>query len=216
MSETCECCEPKSTIGTKISYLWWRFKQVFEPIKYCFVKRPKSSLIYHAEQELKALGYDLNQKEEDPNKWICENVLELLEVFSSQGHSGTSAPYCINMFSKLANYKPLSPITCVDSEWIDQGNDVFQNNRCSAVFKKGKDGKPYYLDAIVWRTQGGSTWSGTAEEITSRQYIRLPFTPKTFYIDVIEEEVSKDNWNFTIKDRTQLDEVFEYYDKEVQ
>ena len=34
---------------------------------------------------------------------------------------------------------------------------TYQNNRCSAVFKDGIDGKPRYLDAIVWRDQNNST-----------------------------------------------------------
>jgi hypothetical protein len=193
--------------------IWRKVKNLLSVIKYWFVKPPKSNYVLHAERELIALGYDLNQKEEDPNKWICKNLFELLEVFGKQGHSGSSAPYCVNMFSKLALFEPLSPITCIDDEWNEAGNNVFQNNRCSAVFKKGKDGRPYYLDAISWKTQDDSGWNGTAEEVSSRQYIKLPFTPKTFYIDVIETEVSKDNWEFTIKDRSQLIPVFEYYDK---
>lgn len=173
----------------------------------------ESNYIKHAKREFVALGYDLDDKEEGPNKWIMENVFELLAVFDKQGHSGSSAPYCANMFKKLALFEPLGPITCEDSEWHEVGIDAFQNNRCSAVFKQGKDGKPYYLDAIVWRTQNGTTYAGHAEEVASRQYIRLPFTPKTFYVDVIEHETAPDAWDFTIKDRSQLIPVFEYYDQ---
>jgi hypothetical protein len=172
----------------------------------------ESNYIKHAKRELVALGYDLNDKEEGPNKWIMENVFELLNVFGNQGHSGMSAPYCVDMFSKLALFKPLAPITGEDCEWNEVGNNIFQNIRCSAVFKDGKNGKPYYLDAIVWRTQNGTTWAGEAEGYRSRQYIKLPFTPKTFYIDVIEREIEKNGWEFTIKDKEQLNAVFEYYD----
>jgi hypothetical protein len=172
----------------------------------------ESNYIKHAKRELVALGYDLNDKEEGPNKWIMENVFELLNVFGNQGHSGMSAPYCVDMFSKLALFKPLAPITGEDCEWNEVGDNMFQNTRCSAVFKDGKNGKPYYLDAIVWRTQDGMTWTGEAEGYRSRQYIKLPFTPKTFYIDVIEREIEKNGWEFTIKDKEQLNAVFEYYD----
>lgn len=172
------------------------------------------SYIEHAKRELTAIGYDLNGKEDDLNKWIVKNILELLEVFSKQGHSGSSAPYCANIFKKLALYEPLCPITGEDHEWHDVGNDTFQNIRCSAVFKQGRDGRPYYLDAIVWRTPTGATYTGsTAEGITSRQYIRLPFEPKTFFIDVDEHEVAKDGWEFTIKNLSDLNQVFEYYDR---
>ena len=45
-------------------------------------------------------------------------------------------------------------------------------------------------------------------------YIKsFPFKPKTFYIDVIEEEVSKANWEMYLKDITQLKKVWNYYDR---
>ena len=68
-----------------------------------------SDYVNHAKAEFKKLGYiPLDQEQEEgPNKWIQENVLELLDVFSKQGHSGFSAPYCIDMFQKLALFKPL-------------------------------------------------------------------------------------------------------------
>lgn len=181
-----------------------------------------SNLIEHAKQELQAIGYPPLDREQEngPNKWIQENILELLEVFSKQGHSGSSAPYVIKMFAKLADFKPLSPITGKDDEWSNDisGNDTFQNKRLSSVFKEGKDGKPYYLDAIIWRTQRGTTYTGSAfdskgNKIMSRQYIKLPFQPKSFVVDVIEREVAKDDWELYIKDDSQLDEVFKYYEK---
>ena len=33
------------------------------------------------------------------------------------GHSGSSAPYAVNLFKKLAMFKPIGPITGKDSEW---------------------------------------------------------------------------------------------------
>ena len=102
-----------------------------------------------------------------------------------------------------------------DDEWNEVGENVFQNNRVSSVFKDGKS-KAYYLDAIIWKTQSGSTWNGNAEEISSRQYIKsFPFTPKTFYVDVIEKKISEGNFDFEIKDKKQLKPVSEYYDMEI-
>ena len=111
-----------------------------------------SNLIKHAKREFEILGYiPLEQEQENgPNKWIQENVLELLEVFSKQGHSGSSAPFCVGYFEKLAMFKPLSPIKCDDAEWHEVGGNTYQNIRLSSVFKEGKDGWPYYLDAIIW------------------------------------------------------------------
>jgi hypothetical protein len=84
------------------------------------------------------------------------------------------------------------------------------------VFMNG-DGEAWYLDAIVWKTQKGSTWTGNAydqhgRQYSSRQFIKsFPFEPKTFVVDVIEREISKDDWEFMIKDESQLSEVFQYY-----
>ena len=99
--------------------------------------------------------------------------------------------------------------------------------RCSALFKDGIDGKPYYIDAIVKRDQKGVTWSGNAwlsEEdyksgdrsrmVGKRGYIKsFPFKPKTFVIDVKDIEVAKDDWESFIVNPSQLDEVWEYYDR---
>lgn len=180
------------------------------------------SYIEHAKREFTALGYKpIDECEDDPNKWIQENILELLEVFAKQGHSGSSAPYCINLFNKLARFEPLAPLTFKDDEWNDVGNDMFQNIRMSSVFKDGKNGKPYYLDAITLETQNGDRWSGTATttnaggKIGCAHYIDTtkPFEPKTFTIKVREVEVAPYDWEFFIDDINQLTEVFEYYER---
>lgn len=179
-----------------------------------------SNLINHAKRELLKLGYKpIEECEDDPDKWVQENVLELLEVFSKQGHSGFSAPYVINLFKKLANFEPVAPIICTDDEWNEVGNDQYQNNRCSAVFKNSTNGKPYYLDAIVWRNQNGNTYTGSVfnskkERIRSNQTIKIPFTPKTFYVDVIDYEIAPDDWESYIKDESQLKEVWKYYERQ--
>lgn len=180
-----------------------------------------STSISHAKREFLKLGYKPIEEydDDDPNKWVQENVFELLEVFSKQGHSGSSAPYVVNLFKKLALYEPVAPIMCTDDEWNEVGDNVYQNNRCSAVFKKGINGKPYYLDAIVWRNQNGNTYTGSSfnsknERIYSRQTIKIPFTPKTFYVDRIDYEIAPDDWESYIKDEEQLKEVWEYYEQQ--
>lgn len=132
----------------------------------------------HAERELKALGYDLNDKEEGPNKWLMESLFELLEVFDKQGHSGSSAPYTAKAFAKLALFKPLSPLTGNDDEWNEVGDGTWQNNRCGHVFKE--NGKAYDLDGEIFREPNGSCF--TSRE--SRVDVTFPYTPKSEYVDV--------------------------------
>lgn len=146
-----------------------------------------SSLIEHAKREFLAAGYKpIDQCENDPNKWIQEDVLELLEVFSRQGHSGFSAPFAIQYFTKLAAFEPLVPLTGEDSEWNDIGNGVFQNNRCSHVFKSAKEfnGQAYDIEGRIFREPDGSCYTSA----DSRVLITFPYTPKREYVNVQEAE----------------------------
>lgn len=132
----------------------------------------------HAEQEFAALGW--NSTEEGPDKWMRENVLELLEVFSKQGHSGSSAPYAIGLFEKLARFEPLGPITGADEEWCEVNEGLFQNRRCSRVFKE--NGNAYDIDGRIFRRPDGSCYTNG----DSRVPVAFPYTPKSEYVDVTE------------------------------
>lgn len=183
-----------------------------------------SNIKTHAERELDILVKTVD----DPIiKDFIPEILALCEKFGNSGQSGASAPYTASAIceavKKLMLFKPICPIQGTDEEWNDvsgiggsKGGKVLQNNRCSAIFKED-GGQAYYLDAITWKTQTGSTWSGTAKtadgkEIKSRQFIKeFPFKPKTFVIDVIEKEVKPHDWEFTVKNEGDLKEVFEYY-----
>jgi hypothetical protein len=117
---------------------------------------------YHdVDLEFQSIGYTpLSETTEDdgPDRWIQENVIQLLKVFSTQGHSGSSAPYAISYFERLAKHKPLGPLTGEDREWVhvydtDEGNAVYQNRRLGTVFKEvALDGTAdcYDIDGIVF------------------------------------------------------------------
>lgn len=141
-----------------------------------------SNLINHAKNELSAMGYNADDVDA-PNKWMRENVLELLEVFSKQGHSGMSAPHCISMFKTLASFEPLGPLTGEDSEWTDAGW-CFQNNRCPHVFKRKEDGQAYDAEGKIFRYPDGSCFTSSASSVE----ITFPYTPKREYVDVPYDE----------------------------
>ena len=173
-------------------------------------------------------------------------VKALIQKFADSGQSGGSAPFTsaviIDVIKKLLNHEPLGGIHNTDDEWnsldVFGDDESYQNNRLSSVFKKGKDGRPYYLDAIVFRnpnknytfTSGSVDLPGLANEkmgkIGSAQYIKsFPFEPKTFVIDVDEKEYRKNEdgsltpeegggwWESWVKDPKQLEEVWEYYER---
>lgn len=159
------------------------FFNLLRKIKNPFNKKEESNLIRHAKDELKLAGYDLNQKEEDPNKWIVENILELMNIFSKQGHSGFSASYCIDMFSKLAKYDLLTPLTGESDEWvnitdINGGNPLWQNKRCSHVFKDDK--KAWDINGKVFIDKNGCYFTNSKSKVT----VKFPYIPVTKYIKV--------------------------------
>jgi len=197
----------------------------------------KSNTFRYAERELSILSKSATDKNDRPIiEPFAKEILALCDKFGKSGQSGGSAPYTATALSqaikKLCLQEPIAPITGIDEEWTyirevsDDDEMMYQNKRCSALFK-GKSDRCWYLDAIVKKTQNGSCWSGSfwlskedylsgdkSKKIGCSQYIKgFPFTPKTFYIDVIEEEVAPDDWEMYLKDHNQLKKVFKYYDR---
>lgn len=132
----------------------------------------------HALAEFKAAGFT---DEEGPNKWAQDNVLELLDVLSKQGHSGSSVHWVLGIFDKLARFEPLVPIQGTQDEWTEVvDGKMWQNKRCSHVFKDSADGPAYDSTGKVFREPNGSCFTSG----DSRVFITFPYTPKTEYVDV--------------------------------
>lgn len=133
----------------------------------------KNNYILHAEREFKALGWTGKDKMQ---KAICNEVIGLLNLFAKGSHSGSSAPYTINLFKQLASFKPIGPITGKDNEWCEVSDGVFQNKRCGNVFKQ--EGKVYDIDGKVFIDANGCSYTN----YKSRVPVKFPYTPKTIYI----------------------------------
>jgi hypothetical protein len=95
-----------------------------------------SNLVEYAKNEMELAGMGANS--EDVNKWMYDNVIKVIEAFSSGGHSGASADYAISIIEKLLRYEPLTPLTYAPDEWIDvseaSGTPMWQNKRKFNVF----------------------------------------------------------------------------------
>lgn len=143
-------------------------------------------MIDYAKEELKRIG--MIDSGEPYNEAVAKAILDLIKVFASQGHSGFTAPYTVNVFKRLAMYKPLSPLTGEDSEWNEIEPGLYQNKRYSAVFKE-KDGKFYNIEGKVFTDDGGKTWYTSKDssiEITF-PYI-VPDDPEKVYLNKVESE----------------------------
>ena len=155
-----------------------------------------SNYVKHAEMEFRAAGWtDENGKFKDEmQEMICNHVLKLLEVFADEGHSGSSAPYAINLFKTLASFEPVVPLTGEDWEWVDvaeqSGRTLWQNKRCGHVFKD-VDGA-YDIDGIVFYEcyEDKETGEKHKSYFTSRESrvpVTFPYTPKTEYKEWAEK-----------------------------
>lgn len=192
-------------------------------------------LLDHAKEELRLLSLTGTPDNRPIVEEFSEEILSLCKKMAESGHSGMTAPYAINAIAgtvkKLMSFEPLTPLIGDDSEWMDMseyhgGEKIWQNKRLTSVFKSDR---AFYLNAIVWK-DGNSTFTGTIEGVRSRQFIKFPFLPKTFYIDVEREILPNDHseepfyedtnaggivekYRYKIKDKTQLESVFKLYEK---
>lgn len=135
-----------------------------------------SNLLTHADSELPPPNGDGMQA------LMNQQLRELVLVFSTHGHSGFSASYARHALGKLLAYEPIRPLTGEPDEWHEVGDGVWQNRRCSRVFKDASkfDGQAYDLDAVVFREPGGACYTSR----DSRKVVTFPYTPATVYVDV--------------------------------
>lgn len=145
-----------------------------------------SNLVDYAKEELKRIG--MIDSGEPYNNLAAKEILDLIELFSSQNHSGFSAPYVASMFYRLSMFKPASPLTGVDDEWKELIDGSFQNKRCFSVFKDSKDGTAYNLEGKVF-SDDGETWYTCKD---SRVDVTFPYVvpdkPERVYRNKEKEE----------------------------
>ena len=137
-----------------------------------------SNLVEHAKKEFEILGWP----GDDPmQQVICENILELLQVFSDQGHSGFSANYCLSRFEQLARFNPIAPLTGEVWEWTEVSDGVWQNKRDSEVF--WENGQAEWISGKIFREPSGACFTSR----DSRVVIEFPWhKPKPEIVDVDE------------------------------
>ncbi len=131
-------------------------------------------LVEYAKSELNRIEKDEDGMQERINK----QIMEIVELFDKQGHSGFSAGYALGILERVLHYKPITPLTGKEDEW--QGD---QNVRCFSVFRK-PDGKAYDIDGIIASDNGGITWFTSGKfrkEITFPYY--PPDKPERVYIE---------------------------------
>ena len=75
----------------------------------------ESNLVRHARDELTRAG--LFDSDSDYDGMLGTAVMELVEKFADQGHSGASAYMVIDLTRRLLSFEPLTPLTSDPAEW---------------------------------------------------------------------------------------------------
>jgi hypothetical protein len=174
-----------------------------------------SSLLDHFRREVAILrkkyeGDSLGIDEILPES-VLPKVEALFKAFDETGELDAVAVYIRPIIAEIIKeiaFEPLSELTGDDEEWNEIRDSesseecLYQNIRNSAVFKEGKDDKPYYLDGLIWRNiDSNVVWVGGINlsdscTLFSHVYIKdlSKFDGKNFYVKVKKDEKNDDTY----------------------
>ena len=165
-----------------------------------------------------------------------EEILNICKKMANEGHSVASASMyrqiIVDVIDKLLQFKPINPINNTDDEWIkvnDTSKEVYYKNKFYGSLFKDSNGKIEDIDLLIKNVKyriikgektpcNGGCWSGavfkTREDALNntnriKVYIKkFPYyVPKTFYLDMIEEEIDEDSWIMWMNNPKQLEEL---------
>ena len=205
-----------------IKKVMWKVGRLFKRIRGDY--RPENSNMYKwAKSELDRLIVGCEEKEGKDGltmqNLITKDILDIIKIFCSQGHSGTSASYLIGKVTRLMDWKPITPLTGDDDEWgqvqsWDKGDNSQQNIRCSAVFRRNFDNSTaYYLYGRVYLDNGGHTWfTGNHKDGVVKSSIPVTFP---FYVPDKSEYIylNGEDSEEIITDQARIKELYDEWDK---
>jgi hypothetical protein len=116
----------------------------YEPPPYVDVDDEDSNFVTFARDELELAG--LFDQDSDYGGMIGTAVMELVQTFSKQGHSGFSAQIVSSIFKDLTEWKPLTSLTNNPKEWNKVGYGIYQSSRSPSSFSEDGGLTYYNLD----------------------------------------------------------------------
>lgn len=138
-----------------------------------------SNLYDYASSELERAFPDKN---DTMQQVAIKNILELIEVFSEQGHSNMSAPYVLSYFDRLVQFKPIGPLTGEEDEWGEPDNSTRhtqQNKRCPSVFRDNFDNSTARdIDARVFVNKDGDCYTSKDSVLNITFPYQVPDKPE--------------------------------------
>lgn len=72
----------------------------------------------------------------------------------------------------------MTPLTGQDTEWTEISENVFQNKRCSRVFKDGTIA--YDIEGLIFKDKGGNYYTNK----NSKTRVTFPYIPSSKYVNV--------------------------------
>ena len=180
-----DACEHKSTIQDRMRWARQNFSHriVSRYRLACswlmWLGHKPTSMEVWAEKELRRAGWF--KEDGFHGDMMGHATMRMIREFCAEGHSGMSAGISVGVFSALARYEPLTPLTGEDAEWGEayDHDGTQQNLRCSHVFRR-PDGTAYDINGKVFREPNRCSYTSS----DSRVDIKFPYTPKTEYVDV--------------------------------
>jgi len=118
-------------------------------------------LVEHAKKELELAG--LFDKDSDYDGMLGHATVRLIEQFAKEGHSGFSAGYSRFLFSKLANFENLTPITDNPEDWMDISD-----------MQGSKPGWQCKRNCALFSEDGGKTYHSVSENRKKFLWFKLP------------------------------------------
>ena len=107
----------------------------------------------------------------------AQTIFESVEPLSLSEEELSEA---LKIFTRVARFQPLTPLTGEDDEWIPLSDSTFQNKRAFNVFKTS-DGKAYQSDYYIFVTPEGAAYTS----VDSRKYIEeFPYMPQHEFVRV--------------------------------
>ena len=153
-----------------------------------------SNLLDYARSELDRAFPD---KEDEIQQYGIRDILELIKVFSDQGHSGLSGPYVLAYFNRLVKFKPIGPLTGEDDEWGNPDNTekhTQQNKRCFSVFRNNFDNSTAYdIKGQVFIDKDGFRYTDCDSWVSVTFPYEVPDKPEI--VDERRNVVEEDNEN---------------------
>jgi hypothetical protein len=110
-----------------------------------------SNLKDHAIREMERAGVD----DDIYGDMTSKAVLELIDTFTNQGHSGMSASLVLSIFNRLVVFGNLSPLTNDPEEWYHHEEKNWQSKRNSEAFSNDEGRTYWLLSESKWSEENG-------------------------------------------------------------